>query len=350
MIKRIGLVVHSGKPQAIAVAQQVRQWATQHSVPCLDEDVLWGDSGDGPRSANDEAQRLGHPDLIVTVGGDGTLLRGVRIAAPVDAIVLGIDVGHVGFLTEVSVAELGDSLDAVHEGRMRIDARLMLTMRASRPLEIPAGVGALIRYGRGPTLPPPAIRSSDAEHVGWGVPLDLLALNDVVFEKLARDRQMTVGVYVDDRLFRYYAADALVVASSTGSTAYSFAAGGPLLSPDLDALVFTPVAPHMVFDRSIILSRHQRVGVRVLDHSGQVAVSVDGQVRGVLDPGDWVIVYAGAKRAKLVRVADMDFLGRVRQRFGLPDSVAAIADGSAPLVYSPNQPLPPDLAHPGPPD
>jgi NAD+ kinase len=233
---------------------------------------------------------------------------------------------------------------------MQIDARLMLTMRASRPLEIPPGIEALIRYGRGPTLPPPAIRHSDAAHVGWGVPLDVLALNDVVFEKLARDRQMTVGVYVDDRLFRYYAADALVVASSTGSTAYSFAAGGPLLSPDLDALLFTPVAPHMVFDRSIILSRHQRVGVRVLDHSGQVAVSADGQVRGVLDPGDWVIVYAGAKRAKLVRVTDMDFLGRVRQRFGLPDSAAAIADGPTPPLYSPSEPLPPDLAHPGPPD
>jgi NAD+ kinase len=190
---------------------------------------------------------LGHPDLVVTVGGDGTLLRGARIAAPVDAAVLGIDVGHVGFLTEVSVAEVGVSLDAVHEGRMRTDARTMLTMRASRPLEIPPGIGPLIRYGRGPTLPPPAIRHTDGDHVGWGVPLDLLALNDIVFEKLARDRQMTVGVFVDDRLFRYYSADALVVASSTGSTAYSFAAGGPLLSPDLDALVFTPVAPHMVF-------------------------------------------------------------------------------------------------------
>jgi len=210
---------------------------------------------------------------------------------------------------------------------------------------------ALLRYGRGPALPPPPVRSGDADQVGWGVPLDVLALNDVVFEKLSRDRQASVAVYVSGRLFGYYSADALIVASSTGSTAYSFAAGGPIVSPQLDALVFTPVAPHMIFDRSLVLAaRDQRVGVRVLEHSGQVAVSVDGQLRGVLDPGDWATVYAAPKRARLIRLAETDFLGRVRDRFGLSDSAAALADGSSPQVYNPDAPLPADLAHPGPPD
>jgi len=88
----------------------------------------------------------------------------------------------------------------------------------------------------------------------------------------------------------------------------------------------------------------------VLEHSGQVLVSVDGQVRGVLDPGDWVTVYAGATRAKLVRLADVDFLSRVRRRFGLLDAAAALADGTVPAVYRPASPLPPDLADPGPPE
>lgn len=88
-----------------------------------------------------------------------------------------MDVGHLGFLTEVNVGELEAALGAVHEGRSRIDARLMLTMRASRPLEVPVDMEGLIRYGRGPALPPPAVRDGDAEHVGWGVPLDVLALN-----------------------------------------------------------------------------------------------------------------------------------------------------------------------------
>jgi NAD+ kinase len=351
MIKRLGLVVHGGKSAAIAAADEVRAWVRQNGIDCVDIDV-WNAPDGGPRlNAMDEAERAGHPDLIVTVGGDGTLLRGIRIAAAIDAGVLGVDVGRVGFLTEVSVAQITEALDAVQAGTALTDARLMLTMRASRPLEVPEGMEALLRYGRGPALPPPPIRAGDAEQVGWGVPLEVLGLNDVVFEKLARDRQASVAVYVGDRVFGYYSADALIVASSTGSTAYSFAAGGPIVSPHLDALVFTAVAPHMAFDRSLVLAaRDERVGIQVLERSGQVAVSVDGQLRGVLDPGDWVVVYAAPKRAKLLRLTEPDFLGRVRDRFRLADSTAALADGTVPPIYDPGVPLPPDLAHPGPPD
>ncbi|HEY5050480.1 MAG TPA: hypothetical protein VII50_06235, partial [Acidothermaceae bacterium] len=129
------------------------------------------------------------------------------------------------------------------------------------------------------------------------------------------------------------------------------AAGGPIVSPHMDALIFTPVAPHMAFDRSLVLdAKCERVAVRVLERSGQVAVSVDGQLRGVLDPGDWVSVYAGPKRAKLARLTELDFLGRVRERFALADAAAALADGTAPPIYDPGEPLPEDLAHPGPPD
>jgi NAD+ kinase len=106
----------------------------------------------------------------------------------------------------------------------------------------------------------------------------------------------------------------------------------------------------MVFNRSLVLSVEQRVAVRVLDHSGQVAVSVDGQLRGVLDPGDWVAVYAGPQRARLVRLSDSVFLDRVRTRFGLADARAAVADGDPPTIYQPAEPLPEDLAHPGPHD
>jgi NAD+ kinase len=208
----------------------------------------------------------------------------------------------------------------------------------------------LLRYGRGPALPSPRVRPGTAEQVGWGVPLDVLALNDIVVEKLARDRQVSAAIYVSGRLFASYSADALIVASSTGSTAYSFAAGGPILTPQLDALIFTPVAPHMVFDRSLVVALEQRIGVRMLDHSGRAAVSVDGALRGVLDPGDWISVYAGPHRAQLVRLKDTDFLNRVRDRFSLADAPAALADGQPPAIYQPTSPLPPDMVHPGPPE
>jgi len=164
-------------------------------------------------------------------------------------------------------------------------------------------------------------------------------------DKLARDRQASMGVYLSSRLFATYSADALIVASPTGSTAYSFAAGGPVLSPYLDALIFTPVAPHMIFDRSLVLAADEPAAVRVLTHSGQVAVSVDGQLRGVIDPGDWMAVYAGRRRARLVRLRPSDFFERLRSRFHLADAPAAAADGDAPLEYRPDTPRPADLRH-----
>jgi NAD+ kinase len=350
MIRSIGLVVHAGKESAVQASHVVGHWAREHSIRCTEIDVWSEGAGVGRLSAAEEAARAGVPDLIVTIGGDGTFLRGARIAAAINAAVLGVDVGRVGFLTEVEVADLVPALDAVSEDRFQIDARLNLTMRASRPLRIPDEMEGLLRYGRGPVLPPPPVRPTDAAQIGWGVPLDVVALNDVVFEKLARDRQASLAVYVNTKLFASYSADALIVATPTGSTAYSFSAGGPIVSPQLDALVFTPVAAHMVFDRSLVFSVQQRVGIRVLEHSGQVVVSVDGALRGVLDPGDWVSVYGGPHRSRLVRLREMDFLGRVRDRFRLADATAAIADGSAPEVYAPGTPLPPDMAHPGPRD
>ncbi|GAB4079524.1 NAD(+)/NADH kinase [Modestobacter muralis] len=345
-IDRIGLVVHEGKPVARAAAQRVRDWAGARGLPCTDIDV-WSES-DARRPAHEEAALAGNPDLVVTVGGDGTFLRGARVAAAAGALVLGVDVGRVGFLTEVEVDRLEEALQMVLDGDVVLDARMMLTMRASRPLALPGGMDALLRFGRGPALPSPAVRPGPADEDGWGVPLDVLALNDVVFEKLARDRQASLALYVDGRLFASYSADALVVSTATGSTAYSFAAGGPVLSPDLEALVFTPVAPHMVFNRSLVLSAKHRIGVLVLGRSGQVAVSVDGQLRGVLEPGDWVTVYGAAQRSELVRLDEPHFLDRVRSRFGLSDARAAVADGEAPMVHDPMRALPPDLAHPGP--
>ena len=341
-LHRVGIVEHGGRPAAVKAAEEVRRWCDDHCVSWADIDV-WDD--DAPRrSAHEEAERAGHLDLVVTLGGDGTFLRGARIALAADIPVLGIDVGRVGFLTEVGIGEVETALEAVHHGGARIEERLALTMRASRPLELPRDMESLLRYGRGPMLPPPRLRPGLPEDVGWGVPLEISAVNDVVFEKLARDRQASLGVYLGDRLFASYSADAIIVGSPTGSTAYSFSAGGPVLSPRVEGIVVTPVAPHMIFNRSLVLAADEIVSVRVLDRSGQVAVSVDGQLRGVLDPGDWVAVYAAARRAKLVRLHRSDFYGRLRDRFALADAPAAAADtGGAPLRYHPMAPPPEDL-------
>ncbi|MFI6931772.1 NAD(+)/NADH kinase [Streptomyces sp. NPDC050287] len=341
-VARVGLVVHGGRSEAAEAARVVRAWCEEHTVPCTDIDV-WHEGE--RRSSHEEVEAAGHPDLIVTLGGDGTFLRGARLAAQNDALVLGVDLGRVGFLTEVPAAGVRAALDAVREERLAIDSRMLLTLRASRRLEVPADMEEWMKYGRGPLLPPPQVRPDCEVDDEWGIPLNVTALNDIVLEKLARDRQVSVGVYIAGRLLASYSADALLVATPTGSTAYSFAAGGPVVSPRADALVFTPVAPHMAFDRSVVTAPDEPVGLRVLERSGPAAVSIDGQLRGVLGPGDWIGVYAAPRRLRAVRLGRMDFYGRLRERMNLTDAPAAVADGSPAPLWSVTSPPPGDLAH-----
>ncbi|MFD6903602.1 NAD(+)/NADH kinase [Streptomyces sp. NPDC060077] len=341
-VDRVGMVVHGGRPEAAEAARTVRAWCAANGVACKDIDV-WNDGG--RHSAREEVAAAGDPDLVVTLGGDGTFLRGARLAAAVDALVLGVDLGRVGFLTEVPMTMVRAALDAVRDDRLDVERRMLLTMRASRRLEVPSDIEALMRYGRGPLLPPTSVRS-DCETGGeWGVPLDVSALNDVVLEKLARDRQVSVGVYIAGRLLASYSADALLVATPTGSTAYSFAAGGPVVSPGAEVLVFTPVAPHMAFNRSVVAAPDEPVGLRVLERSGRAAVSIDGQLRGVLGPGDWIGVYAAPRGLRVARLGPMDFYGRLRERMNLTDAPAAVADGAPAPLWPVSSPPPGDLAH-----
>ncbi|MGW2420621.1 NAD(+)/NADH kinase [Streptomyces sp. NPDC001709] len=341
-VNRIGLVVHGGRPEAVAAARTVRAWCAEHAVGCADIDV-WQEGA--RHSALEEVEAAGDPDLIVTLGGDGTFLRGARLAAEHDALVLGVDLGRVGFLTEVPASAVRAALDAVLTERITVESRMLLTMRASCRLEVPAQMEALLRYGRGPMLPPPRVRTECETGNEWGVALNVTALNDVVVEKLARDRQVSVGVYLAGRLLACYSADALLVATPTGSTAYSFAAGGPVVSPRTEGLVFTPVAPHMVFNRSVVAAPDEPVALRILERSGQAAVSIDGQLRGVLGPGDWIGVYAAPRRLKAVRLGPTDFYGRLRERMNLTDAPAALADGEAAPLWPVTTPPPGDLAH-----
>ncbi|MCS0603848.1 NAD(+)/NADH kinase [Streptomyces sp. LP11] len=342
-VNRVGLVVHGGRAEAVTAARAVREWCAEHSVGCGDIDVWQA----GERhSAREEMDSAGEPDLVVTLGGDGTFLRGARLAAANDALVLGVDLGRVGFLTEVPAPAVREALDAVREERITVENRMLLTLRASCRLEVPAHMEeGMLRYGRGPLLPPPRVRAECEVGDDWGVALNVVALNDVVLEKLARDRQVSVGVYLAGRLLASYSADALLVATPTGSTAYSFAAGGPVVSPRAECLVFTPVAPHMVFNRSVVAAPDEPIALRVLERSGRAAVSVDGQLRGVLSPGDWIGVYAAPRRLKAVRLGPMDFYGRLRERMKLTDAPAAVADGSAAPLWPVSTPPPGDLAH-----
>jgi NAD+ kinase len=291
-IERVGVVVHPGRPPAVELGKQLAEWADEHGIElrtlvsergCIGEDVPCVEP-------DDFAPGL---DLVVALGGDGTLLRALGMVLTEQVPALGVNAGRLGFLAEVEPHDLGVALDAVWAGRYRVERRTTLEAR-------------VLVDGR-----------QIAED---------LAVNDVVLEKAARERLAAVAVSLGDGggPFARYAADGVMVASPTGSTAYSFSAGGPIVSPRLDALLLTPIAPHMVFNRSLVLHPDEAVHMEVLPDN-PVIESVDGRPARELPPGAVVEVRRGRYDALLVRIGRADFYRLVRSKFRLADPAATDA-------------------------
>jgi NAD+ kinase len=281
---RVAFVTHPGREAALAV--------TARLCDALDADgvgtVRLPDDGTVP---GDGAPGL---DLVVSVGGDGTFLRAAFVASDAGCPVLGVKVGRMGFLTEVEPAEAEALIRSVLAGTARIEERIALTTE-------PVG---------GVSFPPQ-----------WG-------LNEVMVEKRARHRLIRLAVEVDGAYVTTFSADGVIVASPTGSTAYSFSARGPIVGPDVDCLVLTPIAAHMVFDRSFVLSAQRRVELEVVgDESG--ILSADGRQSIELPVGSRVRIRASSRPARLVRREGAPgFLTLVREKFDLPGT----REGDASIV------------------
>jgi NAD+ kinase len=215
------------------------------------------------------------------------MLGGVRLAAPHGVAVLGVNLGRLGYLTEVDAEHLPDALDALAAGTYAVEDRAAL--RAEWDGE---------------------------EH---------LAVNDVVLSRMPGHGQAALGLSVDDQLLVRYASSGVVVATPTGSTAYSFAAGGPLVSPQTRAMVVTPDAPHGLFNRAVVLGDDERLGVEVLPSSSPIAVEVDGRLVAQVEPGWSLDVAVASSPARVVRLGTGGFAERARRKLGIMDP-AAIAD------------------------
>src|SRR3989304_7956834 len=237
-MSRVGIVVHAGRPPAVAVAEDLVRWLKGERVGtrCL--------AGE-PVGAEEKTSEAGFPfglDLVVSVGGDGTFLRAARLAARDECPIVGVKVGRMGFLTELEPEEAKEVLRAVLEGAARIEERLAVV--------------------------------PDVEGASWPEPE--WALNEIMVEKSARHRIVRLAVEVDGEYVTTFSADGVLVATPTGSTPYSFAARGPIVSPGVECLVLTPVAAHMVFDRSFVLEARSVVAIEVMgDESG--ILSADGR-------------------------------------------------------------------------
>lgn len=236
--------------------------------------------GDGRPSHPDDP-----PDLVISFGGDGTFLRAARIAREVGAPVIGVNVGRLGFLAEIDPASLTEVLPSLLTGAYTTEDRSTLEVTVRSP-------------------------TGDVVARGW-------ALNDVAVEKVARQRLVRLQVAIGTTPFANVAADAVIVATSTGSTAYALSAGGPIVNPSLDAMLIVPVAPHSLFDRTVVTDLGDLVTVSVDDDQDGALVSTDGMDPVVVAPGGSVVVEGGARPVRVARIADADFFGRVRRTFRL---------------------------------
>lgn len=277
-MKTAGFVVHPGRPAAAEAAGSLIAWLRDHEV-----DTRTLDGGDAPAEDRDRTFAAGL-ELIVSVGGDGTFLRAARLASGSSIPVLGVKSGRMGFLTEVEPEDAPVVLERMLAGVARIEERLAV-------------------IAEGASFEPQ-----------W-------ALNEVIVEKSARHRLIRLAVFVDDAYVTTFSADGVISATPTGSTAYSFSAGGPIVSPSVPCIVVTPIAAHMVFDRSLVLGADQRVRLEVVGEEPGL-LSADGRASLELAVGTHVEIRRADKPARFVRREDAPaFHELVREKFGLPGNV-----------------------------
>lgn len=231
----------------------------------------------------DDADLGAATDIAVSLGGDGTMLRTVDLVAPSGAPVLGVNVGRLGYLTEVGPEDLQSALQRLVTGEYTVEERIVLEVEVS---------GAN--------------------------PIRRTALNEAVLEKPQSGHTVSLAVAIDGSFFTNYVADGLIVATPTGSTAYNLSVRGPILSPRVRGLVLTPVAPHMLFDRSLVLPDTGSIRIEVREPSA-AALVIDGQSALMVEPGDAIDCRVGAHPARLVTFSERDFHSRLKAKFGLSD-------------------------------
>ena len=276
----VGLVLHPERDCSGAVGS-VLDWADRRGIKVLGIDSELSRLACTADPVTPEELRR-RADLLVSMGGDGTMLRAMRLADGQRFPVLGVNLGKLGFLAEVDVPQLADALSAIDGHKYTVEPRLA----------VDAVLGDQV----------------------------VTAFNDVAFVRFPGQKTAAVSVWAGGDRFVSYAADALVVATPTGSTAYSFSAGGPIVSPAVEALVITPVAPHSAYNRGLVVSVDDQLTLAILPGSGQLAVEADGNLAANVGPGDMIRVSPRPGAARVVRLGRTTFYERARRKLRLTDS------------------------------
>jgi NAD+ kinase len=286
VIKRVGLVAKRRLDAAAGVLAELAGWLEARGVHAIFETETAALAAvPSGRSTTSKEDLPNQSDLIVVLGGDGTLIgMAGRIAqAGMDVPILGVNFGSLGFLTEITLPELYPSLESVLNGTAQIDDRMLLRSRTLRGGEVYA---------------------------------DRLALNDVVITKGALSRIIDLSVEIGYQPVMRVRADGLIVASPTGSTAYNLAAGGPILHPAVDALLLTPIAPHMLTNRPIVVPASSEIQViPIMDTpDDEVFVTIDGQSGHQLEADDIISIERSPRPLRLIRAATRTYFDVLRQK------------------------------------
>jgi NAD+ kinase len=285
-VRQIALVLRPERDLSSAL-EEIRAWAAETEV------ALFGVSNDsrlpGGVTRRPEESLVSGCDVVLALGGDGTMLGALRMASPHGVPVVGVNLGTLGYLAEVDAAHLADALGALREGRYTIESRTGLALAAR------TGIEAQTAY------------------------------NDVVVSRVPGRGQAALGLRIDGELLVRYASDGVIAATPQGSTAYAFAAGGPLVSPRAQGMVVMPDAPHGLFNRAVVLAEGERLGIEVLPTSAPVSLERDGQLIGNAEPGATFEIQAQPDAARVVRVHRGGFAERARRKLGITDP-AGLAD------------------------
>jgi NAD+ kinase len=281
-VKRAGLILHAGRPEAVTTGRWLAETLAARGVE------VWASEPDAVRidlaGVNAAGSFPDHLDLVFVLGGDGTLLRAADAVGRSGVPLLGVNFGHLGFLSELERSELDAGLKRLLDDGFTIEERMML----------------------------------EAEIVEGSATKTVCALNDIMIAKVEIGRAIRLSVLLGEEPFVSWAADGLIVATSTGSTAYSFSAGGPIVSPRVECFVVTPVSPHGLFDRTLVVPHDETVTLKLLAEPDAAALSADGGPAISLSPEATIMVRAAEERIKLAKLEPAPFWRLVREKFRLP--------------------------------
>lgn len=280
----VAVVPHHTRPEARQLAGDVIAWLEERGhevrIPVADARAVRMQAWSFPEEEVGDGL-----DLAVALGGDGTMLRTVDLVCGSRTPVLGVNVGQLGYLTTVEQSGLLGALDRFFAGDYSVEERMTLHVEIQSP-------------------------GTD--------PVTRMALNEAVLEKTLSGHTVRMAISINGGPFLTTAADGLIVSTPTGSTAYNFSARGPIVSPRLRSLIVTPVSPHTLFDRSLVLGDDEEVRLEVLD-GRPAALVVDGRDMGTLAPGDAVVCRAGRYDARFVILDGRDFHQILKTKFSLAD-------------------------------